>query len=147
MCANRAAEVYRKPGMNRRILCTVLRLIGVFLGLCLLTIALGGIFDLVPASSNVSRSFSERLMANLLPLILGILLVLPQKFFLQGKRHLLLICGYVAAILVVLMLAVLAVVDYRTGSKHWLIVPTSLILLAIPISNALVLLHLKRHVD
>lgn len=128
-----------------RILCTVVRAIGVFLGLFLVAMVFAGIFGSMPDSDDIPRSSAERLASGLPTLIFGILLLLPQTLFLRGKRHLFLMFCYVVLILTALTLAILGIVDYYTDGKHWLIIPTNLILLAVPISNAFVLWYLKRH--
>ena len=127
-----------------RIFCRVLRVIGVFVGLFLVATSLISISGPMQGFNEIPVSSTEQLLSGLPFLIFGILLLLPQTLFLRGKRHLFLIIGYVALIMAALPFTILGVVAYYEGGKHWLIIPAGLALLAVTISNALVLWYLGR---
>lgn len=126
------------------ILCNLFRAIGIVVGLVFVAAGLFSIFGLMPESDGIQRSWSERLVSSLPAMVYGILLLLPQSLFLRGKRHVFLVVCYMSLIVAALPFTILGVFEYYEGGKHWLIIPTSLALLAVPTSNALVLWYAGR---
>jgi len=128
-----------------RIFCRVVRVIGVFVGLFFIATGLISIFGSMPGFNDITTSSTGRLLSGLPLLIFGILLLLPQSLFLRGKRYLFLFFSYVALIMAAFPFTILGVVAYYEGGIHWLIIPTSIVLLAVPTFNAIVLWYLGRH--
>ncbi len=117
----------------------VLRATGICLGLFLVLVGITTAAGLVPGSTDGSASFNARLAAGSVPLLVGVVLLLPHKYFALGLRHAMLLGAYALVALVTLALAVAAIMDFGAGSRHWLIVPTSLVLFGIPFANGVLL--------
>lgn len=124
---------------SRHVSLSTFRLIGALVGLVILASALGDLFGIIPESPPATRNLADRLWDNSLPFVIGVLFVLPHRWFRRGRRYSVLFCCYAVLSLLALMLAIAAVWDYRTGSKHWLIIVVGIGFLMIPVVNMLAL--------
>lgn len=92
--------------------------------------------------SNEMPAWTARLISSLPSMVGGVILLAPMNRFLRGRRYALLAIGYGALVLGAAIMAARGIHAYLGGGRHWAIVPTSLILLSIPLANALLLWRL-----
>ena len=74
----------------------------------------------------------------------GAVLLVPMTKFLFGTRYFLLASGYGVLVVVTSLLAARSLIQYLEGWKHWGIIPASLMFVAVPLSNGLLLWWLHR---
>ena len=122
-----------------RVSAIALRATGICLGLFLVLIGITTAYGLVPTSTEGPASLNARLAAGSVPLLIGVVLLLPHRHFAVGMRHAMLLGAYALVVLAALALAIAAIVDFGAGDRHWLIVPTGLVLFAIPFANGFLL--------
>ena len=120
------------------------RAIGVCLGLWFVLDGITTAAGLVPTSTEGTVALSARLAAGSVPFLVGVVLLLPHKHFARGIRGVALLGAYAIIVLAALAFAIAAVLDFGAGGRHWLIVPTSFVLFAIPFANALLLWSVSR---
>lgn len=128
-----------------RLLRLLTRFFGVLVGVFLL---LSGVLDIVgfmPHSVEPQLPWTGRLLSTLPSLAGGMVLLIPMRQFAQGIGYTLLSAAYVILSLAATVLAIGGVIEYIEGSKHWAILPTVFVLLAIACGNWLVLRHARRH--
>ena len=113
------------------------------LGLFVLVSGAMDALGLIPYSIEM-RHWRSRLVSSLPSMLSGVVLLLPMSRFLFGRRYVFLAVAYCALVSATAVMAALGIRDYVGGTRHWGVIPTSLVILAISFSNALLLWRLHR---
>jgi uncharacterized membrane protein HdeD (DUF308 family) len=113
------------------------------LGLFVLVSGAMDVLGLIPYSDEMPH-WRSRLVSSLPSMLSGVVLLMPMSRFLFGRRYLFLAVAYCALVSATAVMAALGIHDYVGGTKHWGVIPASLVFFAIPFSNALLLWRLHR---
>jgi hypothetical protein len=113
------------------------------LGLFVLVSGAMDVLGFIPYSDEMPH-WRSRLVSSLPSMLSGVVLLLPMSRFLFGRRYLVLAVAYCALASATAVMAALGIYDYAGGTKHWAVIPASLVFFAIPFSNALLLWRLHR---
>lgn len=126
-----------------RALIIVIRLAGILIALAFIASDIMDILGLVPYS-EATPPLRSRVLHSLPTFGAAIILLLPFRYMVRGKRF-----AFVAAVLAILLLvttvlAVSGAAGFIGGKKSWHIVPAGLMFMSIPASHIWVLLRLRQ---
>jgi hypothetical protein len=121
----------------------VLRLAAWLLGSFAVLSGLMNVLGFIP-HSNEMPAWTTRLASSLPSIVGGLVLLAPMSRFLSGRRYLLLSVAYGILVFAVTILAAQGISAYVRGERHWLIVLVSMLFVAVPFANALLLWWLHR---
>ncbi|HEY0683645.1 MAG TPA: hypothetical protein VGD45_15035 [Steroidobacter sp.] len=133
-----ASDARRSAGRAMFVIQTLVRLAAWLMGSFAVLSGLMDIMGFVPYS-NQMPAWTSRLTSSLPVMVGGVILLIPMSRFLLGRRYALLALGYGALVLAAAIMAAQGILVYLGGGRHWAIVPSSLVLLSIPLANALLL--------
>lgn len=120
-------------------LCHLIRFLGCSIGLFFVVSGIADVLGFVPYSDE-TPPWTARLISSAPSMFVGIVLLVPVRYFLRDARFVALACAYGLAIAWALSSAVHGLAAYASGGRHWGIVPTSLVPLGFIAANAAVLL-------
>jgi len=126
-----------------KVTCIIVRFIGCLVGMFVLVSGVADVLGFVPYS-YATPPWTSRLVSASPAMLGGIVLLAPIRYFLRGKKYVLLAAGYILLVLAVAVQSVLGISDYLGGTKHWAVVPTGLAFLVIPAANAFVLWYRRQ---
>ena len=127
-----------------KLLIWLTRVIGGFIGFFVLLFSLAEVLGLIPHSDE-TPPILQRLIASVPTLFCSIVLIIPHSLYNQGNRYKLLLASYLIVTLIVIFYASQGVLSYLSNEASWGIVLVSVLILLVPISNALALWYVHKN--